>query len=264
MTFDIFSSRITEQLSNYNEDFGEDSCKIVPKDVQLTRHSSRSGFHRDIHTSVSVLLDQSHHCTSCHLLLIERLPGGLYVDLYQSAAAVDFGGPQILAFEEIDLEKPAYLSAGHTILVYPSSSPQIIPQGREVVVNFTTEMPIHLRYHRPSAEPDAHSAHVSLPSPYALIRCTGASHIGTQTTADDDADGLPVYKAPCSGTSNTNCLWRLLPQSPRENHELHFQVPVGQQSHTLLVTVVTILATIAGTLAVLVTMFRSSTKAKPD
>ncbi|XP_022080275.1 phosphatidylinositol-glycan biosynthesis class X protein-like [Acanthaster planci] len=249
-------------LSIESEHPNEKSCSVIPKRVQFSRFSEKHGFHRDIHSSLSILLDPAHHCTSCDLLLIESLPSGLFVDLYQAASAVEFGGPQILAFEEIDLEKPAYLSGGHTILVYPSSPSQIVALNSEFRVNFTIEMPVHLRYHRPSSDTAIHSAHISMLAPYLLIHCTGTSAIGTHVT-DEDLSGL-LYRAPCNATSKTSCLWRLLPQNPKENSVLHFDVPIGQQHHTLVVTTVTILATVAGTVALLVTMLKTSAKAKPD
>ena len=45
-----------------------------------------------------------HQCTTCVLLLIESLPKGLFVDLYQAVAAVQFGGPQVTYVQEIKTE----------------------------------------------------------------------------------------------------------------------------------------------------------------
>ena len=77
---------------------------------------------------------------------------------------------QVLSSEDIDVEKPAYLSPEHTILVY-------VPHPLKVsdAKHHTTqvELPVHFRYHRPSKDPDVTSALVQLQHPNVMIRCQG-------------------------------------------------------------------------------------------
>ncbi|XP_033630082.1 phosphatidylinositol-glycan biosynthesis class X protein-like [Asterias rubens] len=266
-------AKLKEQIALVGkEDMNADCCSVTPTDIQLTRSTIKKGFHRDVQTSLRVLLDPRHRCTTCRVLMIESLPKGLYVDLYQAEASALFGGPQILAFEDIDLEKPAYLSRAHTILVYPPKVSYITPSSPSHLhndndmVNFTSEMTVHLRYHRPSDHPEIQSAIVILQAPYLLMRCREVSS-GRSSTATDKTGGkttVQLYKAPCDGTNKTLCNWQLLPLNNRESKELYFDVAVGQTSHTFVVVTVTILATAVSTVSLLFVMSRSTEKSKPD
>ena len=76
----------------------------------------------------------------------------------------------MLSSEDIDVEKPAYLSPEHTILVYV---PHPLKVSNSKHHTTQVELPVHLRYHRPSKDPDVTSAMVQLQHPNVMIRCKG-------------------------------------------------------------------------------------------
>lgn len=231
---------------NIANDVEEQLCNLVPKDVVLERASRNHGFHRVITTVLNITFEDKIACSTCWLMLVELIPNGMYVDVYQTKEDESFGGPQVLSPTVIDIEKPAYQSPEHTVLVYIPHPLSVTDGMAEHTIQ--VELPVHLRYHRPSRDASITSALVQLQYPNMMMRCIGS-------TSGDDVQPYDLYQAPCTSQNISMCAWKDVKYTQVNKQPLHFLVPVGQESHTVLVTVLTIAATITGTIWLLWVIF---------
>ncbi|XP_078692385.1 GPI alpha-1,4-mannosyltransferase I, stabilizing subunit-like [Branchiostoma floridae x Branchiostoma belcheri] len=107
-------------------------------EVHVNRTALNHGFHRDVVTEVTLPVSMATPPLSCRLLLVDTVPAGMYVDLHQVTFRTDFGGPQVLALRDIDVEQAAHLSPNHTLLMY--SPLQQSPKG----FTWRVVLPVHL------------------------------------------------------------------------------------------------------------------------
>ncbi len=70
--------------------------------LTFSRHLDKAGFHREIITNLTL-----KSSASCKVMLVEALSELVFVDIYQVEEIQRFGGPQVLLYEEFDLEKPS-------------------------------------------------------------------------------------------------------------------------------------------------------------
>ncbi|XP_014668413.1 PREDICTED: phosphatidylinositol-glycan biosynthesis class X protein-like [Priapulus caudatus] len=223
-----------------------DVClQAADADVYLDRYLNKAGFHRDLQTKVSVRgIDGKQQC---RLLLIETIPSGVYVDLYQVAAMQTQGGPEVYSSQTIDVEAPEYLSTQHTLHVFANFNSSYTG---ELTADVT--LPIHGRYHRADT---LQFIEVVIKHPQLLIYCAKFGSLG--------CTGNNVVKAPCDSTSKSTCNW--LPVLYKANkRNLSMFVPVGQVQHRTMVAVVTVCVTSMGCLLVLMVMWRKRCRRKLD
>ncbi|XP_072022229.1 phosphatidylinositol-glycan biosynthesis class X protein-like isoform X1 [Amphiura filiformis] len=235
-TIFLFLGEYIEADKGSNSQF----CNLNLKDVILTRNITNQGFQRDLVSVIEITFEDHTPCNTCWFMLVEAVPRGMYVDLDQIKAVESFGAPKVLSYEEIDVEQPAYLSPEHTILVY---SPHLMTDSKHYGT-IHVDMPIHLRYHRPSRDTDVTSALVELQHPNVMIRCQGSA-------SGNEFDLKDLYQAPCDSLNTSMCAWQDLKYRMNNGKQLQFQVPVGQQNHTVIISIVTFAATISGVLVLL-------------
>lgn len=216
------------QLSGGSDDGSDISCR-------LSRTSLHSGFHRMVETVVN-LTTASRFLKDCNcaVLLKEVLPSGLYVDTYQTDSLHHHGATKVYSPVEIDLELPEYLAQSCEIYVYKNTT----DYNADGLLQAEVSLPIHLRYHQPRM--DVKFLSVSLRPPSVMLHCTCANWLSKQKE---------LVAEPCLKDTHLSCMWLQLPCTGGQ--ELSFEVPVGQHSHFLLVTVATVLVTFTST-AVLV------------
>ncbi len=70
--------------------------------TKFSRHLDKAGFHREVITNLTL-----KSSASCKVMLVEALSELVFVDIYQVEEIQRFGGPQVLLYEEFDLEKPS-------------------------------------------------------------------------------------------------------------------------------------------------------------
>ncbi|KAJ3599327.1 hypothetical protein NHX12_033290 [Muraenolepis orangiensis] len=118
------------------------------------------GFHRDLVTTVKF---SPAVPDVLNLLLVHKLPSGIYVDPYQLASLSGDSHLQILLDSAIDLEAPAHRTRGFAALVFAL----LVTDGSSNLLKMT--VPIHCRYHEPSLGEDK-TAYVSVAPPDLLVR----------------------------------------------------------------------------------------------
>ena len=55
------------------------------------------GYFRVITTVLNITFEDKIACSTCWLMLVELIPNGMYVDVYQTKEDESFGGPQVIA-----------------------------------------------------------------------------------------------------------------------------------------------------------------------
>ncbi|XP_066292827.1 phosphatidylinositol-glycan biosynthesis class X protein-like isoform X1 [Branchiostoma lanceolatum] len=211
--------------------------------VRVNRTAQNQGFHRDVVTEVTLPVAMATLPVPCRLLLVETVPAGMYVDLHQVTFRTDFGGPQVLALRDIDVEQAAHQSPHHKLLLY--SPLQQGPKG----FTWRVTLPVHLRYHRWAGEGEDTSATVKLEGPDVLMHCEGDRPVTTP------CEESRLFPAPCYAESQEVCLWQLL---NGKAEPLLFQVPLGQQTHAGLVITGTTVAAALGSWLILAAARRAS------
>ncbi|XP_077982928.1 GPI alpha-1,4-mannosyltransferase I, stabilizing subunit-like [Glandiceps talaboti] len=226
----------------------EDVTKTYCLDNKVTIHRSakNKGFHRDVITDIEVNLKSAPDTVFCEILQWQTLPSSIYIDTYQMKSRHQHNNTKVLIFEDIDTEKPSYLSPSHTIAVYS----KLYNKGDDVLSSQTV-LPIHLRYQQPSEIDDVQYTATTLPLPFLLLHCKGDVNQDSNTT-----DCGALYETRCSVTDHKRCQWQLLTYNT-EDGPLTFQVPIGNQQDTLVVTVVTMATTLFGCLVLVVSMLMS-------
>jgi len=205
----------------------------------LSRKAKNNGFHRELMSWL--VSDQKLPSDGCRVLLVEHLPSGIYVDLYQLAMMEEWGGHQVLADSEINVEKPEFASQPHILYVFNN-----MQEDHKNGERFNFSIPVHMRYHRPSDGQDF--ASVSFPNPDVLLKCSDHRF----------AEEWRNVEAPCNSHNSSLCMWKQIPH--RKPPEITFQVPVGKTEHQIAVIVVTLVVVIAGTVILIPAVVLSTNK----
>ncbi|CAH1794356.1 unnamed protein product [Owenia fusiformis] len=206
--------------------------------TDLHRSSKNNGFHREVTSKVEVSTEGGPSTFgTCVLLLIETIPMGAYVDIYQLKMGEEYGGPKVIS-EYIDIEKPDYESTKHDIYIYGNMT-----RHRGVISGEVT-YPLHLRYHR--LRKNVEFAEVTLKHPRVLINCSNLKQ----------KLGGNLHQFPCYPHQSTTCTWKELGYTV-ESPALTFLVPVGNSNHIFLVTTVTIATTLMGCAYILYLVMKS-------
>ncbi|KNC74235.1 hypothetical protein SARC_13212, partial [Sphaeroforma arctica JP610] len=165
----------------------------------------------------------------CRLSAIRRLSNAVYMDLNEIRGTRDFGSPQVTAFEDIDVERPSFLSTNHTAVIH-FDKPSIHMDGNEVVLNYESSYPIHFRYQEP---------------------LTTLESIGHNAYRPADLHPLEGYLQ-CNDTK-----WRkLIPETMPIAHTC--RIPVGKLSDAPLVLGGTLAVSVAAFAYILVAVLRLS------
>ncbi|KAF4097379.1 hypothetical protein G5714_021387 [Onychostoma macrolepis] len=169
---------------------------------------SKAGFHRDLQYRVQ--WSKTDH--DVQVLLVQKLPSGVYMDEYQLETLRRDTGLEVLLDSKVDLEAPEYLSSGFTALVFLSGK-------HEAVV------PVHGRYHRPSDS--SKRVKVDIESPRLLLRsdqCTETLSPGLRRV---------VVDAPCTFSNHSICSWMEI-LDLEDNAGVSLEIPASPRTEQLL------------------------------
>ncbi|XP_064419087.1 phosphatidylinositol-glycan biosynthesis class X protein [Latimeria chalumnae] len=162
--------------------------------VTLKQQLLKDGFHRELLIDVEAG-GAAGVPEGCSLALVVHLPKGVYVDPYQLAMLKESNELEALVLNEVDVEAPEYFSSEVSVLVFTKRSSQCIGC-------FTSTLPLHARYHRPSTGGETHVT-VILGNPQLMTRC--------QTVPVDlECPESVVKEAACTAENKTSCNWLLV------------------------------------------------------
>jgi len=230
--------------------FSDEKLKEYSENCYIKRKAEKNGFHREVRTSISIPEFMVHHngeTSSIRICILEHIPAGLYVDLYQVRANQEFGGPQVYSEVDIDTEKPEHLSTPHDVYVFS----ELKKNGPIFHAELT--LPMHLRYHKPSTE--ALYTQIYLQPPSIFLNLSDESLQDTRT----------VEKFVCDSSATSQCSWQQIQCiTIPEQGTLEFSVPVGQKADTEKVTIITILITVLSTLFLAQSILRKKINTKQE
>eukprot|EP01129_Flabellula_baltica_P007088 TRINITY_DN2726_c0_g1_i3.p1 TRINITY_DN2726_c0_g1~~TRINITY_DN2726_c0_g1_i3.p1 ORF type:complete len:250 (+),score=38.68 TRINITY_DN2726_c0_g1_i3:1-750(+) len=230
--FMIFSTTHTESVDGHNQ---------ISNRTAISRVLYGEGFHRVLDTGISLKFEDEilfdgldvKGYDNCSFMIVETFSEGIYVDRYEVEDIERQGGPHVHFFSKIDLELPSYKSEQNIVLVYYHFNPQTVADG-----SVSITLPVHLRYQRPSNSVTHRKVFINEPLVY--LTCSPPE----------------ITQSPHMVPNN----WiKLTPTN--ENLRLTALVPVGQRQSERIVSVGTLIVTIAGTLFI-IQEIRKKTKQK--
>ncbi|KAH9617872.1 hypothetical protein KSS87_018617, partial [Heliosperma pusillum] len=196
------------------------SHTLVSRLLGLERHLIGEGSHRRLSSSIkfSVQQDLSPHFLSqmCEVIIIERLPSGVFADPFELDHILQRGVfKDAYVFGDTNLELPSFLSNQSVVEIHLDAALGASAE-QEIVKEIKVEFPLHARY--PPLEKSGYST-VKFDIPDLFLRCKSKTHVEepVQTcllTPIADSDGLKV-------------------------HEIKWSIPAGMDAHAKTVSVVT-------------------------
>ncbi|KAG8445525.1 hypothetical protein GDO86_010334 [Hymenochirus boettgeri] len=195
-------------------------------ELLVRREILNNGFHRNLVTRVKIQ-GLTEQVKNCRLLLHENIPPGLYLDPYQLSSLWQQNLTEVLLLSLMDVEAPEYLSTGHTALVYAK-------EDESCTHCYFSTIPLHIRYHRPSAT--GRKVSLTLQYPKILISCIKDFPLQLCSI-------YPVVDAPCGFENKQVCQWLDIPYAAEPN-AIIMEVPVGVRQEELAVCSLTLIVTI--------------------
>ncbi|WJX87805.1 hypothetical protein P8452_69958 [Trifolium repens] len=212
-------------------------CEVLPENHDsilrlsvLRRDLVGEGSHRRVSTLIKLQTQQLKSLSellsySCELIVIERLPSGVFADPFELQHLAQRGVfNDIAVFGDTNLELPSFLSNRSAVEIHLDVDPNTLSQPTD----FSIEFPLHARY-----QPLNESGYsiVEFGAPDMLLRCS------TKEKAE-----------------NSNCLFKLKNDDANlSNVGLVWRIPSGKKAHSDLVSTVTFLIAFLSTLVILVT-----------
>ena len=237
------------------------SSFVLPPHIEgcVSRKLLDTGFHPRLSTNVQISpRDLPLFEGNCTVVLQETVFEHFFVDIYQLADGVQFGGPKVRARTSLDLEKPSSSATQHLISL---EAPLTLVRHSEESSTFEPIVyPIHLRYQDPSVGDSALSAsalvrHSVIPTPSVFVNC------GNWPEAARVPEDLLSALMPSRGLHfEPRAGWRRLVPAPScpVTDPVSFEVPVGNRAALGLVTWGTLLATLLGAVSVIFSAQRST------
>ncbi|KAI9111975.1 hypothetical protein K1719_017665 [Acacia pycnantha] len=212
-------------------------CEVLPDNYKsmlqvsnLRRNLIGEGSHRHLSTSIKFQTQHANSVSerisySCQLIIIERLPSGVFADPFELEHLVQRGVfRDVAVFGDTNLELPSFLSNRSAVEIHLDFDPNIFYQSADI----NLELPLHARY-QPLNE-SGYST-VRFGNPDVIVRCSTKENVKNQrcffkaTSDDTDMNGDDI-------------VWR---------------IPCGRKAHAQLVSTFTFMAALLSTLVIVCT-----------
>ncbi|KAG1687151.1 Phosphatidylinositol-glycan biosynthesis class X protein [Nymphon striatum] len=192
---------------------------------------------RIITSKIILKCDPGLSSTNYQLAIVEKFPSGVYVDTFQLNNLEQQNQQwQVLINEAIDVEMPEYLSQEFEAYFYV-----ILRNVNEHQMEANISVPIHLRYHKPSENPDEYYVNVFIHNPKLYLK-------------NDQKELSSCFKSTeqilfsCDKHNKAVCDWHSVPYFAQNENGLRVSVPVGHSEDEILVTYITIFITCIGSI----------------
>ncbi|XP_027347557.1 phosphatidylinositol-glycan biosynthesis class X protein [Abrus precatorius] len=220
-------------------------CEVLPDNhnfrlrlSDLKRNLIGEGSHRCVDTSIKFQPQQSKYLSeivsySCEFIIIERLPSGVFADLFELQHLVQRGVfSDIAVFGDTNLELPSFLSNRSAVEIHLNVDPNILLEPTDINI----ELPLHARY-----QPLNESGYtpVEFGAPDMLVHCSTLEKL-----------------------ENRNCLFKLEKDDANlYDTRIVWRIASGKMAHADLVSAVTFISALLSTLViVVVSLYYSSSR----
>ncbi|XP_028754637.1 phosphatidylinositol-glycan biosynthesis class X protein-like [Neltuma alba] len=207
-----------------------DNHKSILKVSDLERNLVGEGSHRHLSTSIKFQTQPTNSVSerinySCQLIIIERLPSGVFADPFELQHLVQRRVfHDIAVFGDTNLELPSFMSNRSAVEIHLNVDPNIFYQSADI----NLELPLHARY-QPLNE-SGYST-VKFGTPDVLVHC------GTRENVE-----------------NQSCFSRATSEDAKmSGGDIVWRIPCGRKAHALLVSTFTFLAALLSTLVIVCT-----------
>ncbi|XP_009797522.2 uncharacterized protein LOC107814814 [Nicotiana tabacum] len=213
----------------------QDNVKFAPKLSALHRKLIGEGSHRCLSSSLRLKMPSesiSRPPKSCEVIIVERLPSGVFADPFELQHLVQRGVLREAAvFGDTNLELPSFRSNRSLVEVHLKMGSNLISEQKDEQ-EIHMELPLHARY-----QPLGHGfSRVEFASPDLFLRCSGK---GNQHA--------------------TSCLFSLDKQSAESNNSHPvWEVPCGSREHMEVVSAFTFISAVVSALLIIVASIRYS------
>jgi len=248
----LLAHQVSGQGKSMSQRKGSESCPALDGlYVSVMRRIINPGFHKQMLSEVELMLTTTLLPDRCTLLVEETIPRGAFVDPDEMRDLRFRTGLRSYIATKVDVEKPEFESEAYRVYIFRAL------EVRENLRVTDVQMPVNLRYHKPSPpHPDGSppSATVKIPNPRLLLSCPGEDLVSLC-----GARAVTTY---CDDTGHTKCEWLNIPYKVNVG-SVEVSVPVGNTEHTFLVVGLTTLITCGATIYLAITLFRD-VKPKKD
>ncbi|KMS95558.1 hypothetical protein BVRB_007040 [Beta vulgaris subsp. vulgaris] len=205
--------------------------------MDLERRLNGEGSHRRLSSSIKVsiqpdrIADFSSHI--CEVILIERLPSGVFADPFELQHLLHRGVfKDASVFGDTNLELPSFLSNQSIVEVHLDAALNN-SAGKEIVLEFKIEIPLHARY--PPLE-DSGYTEVRFGAPDLFMRC----------------------KMHGNSPAHSCSLSRITSSGSLELDDTIWSIPAGVKAHSGTVSIVTFASALLSASLIIIASLRSS------
>ncbi|GMY29700.1 phosphatidylinositol-glycan biosynthesis class X protein [Fagus crenata] len=209
-----------------------DTLNLVPKLSLLHRNLIGEGSHRHLSSSIRFSIDPKSITDlpthSCEVIIIERLPSGVFADPFELQHLLQRGVfNDVAVFGDTNLELPSFLSSQSVVEIHMDVGPNLLLRHKNGL-DINIELPLHARY--PPLDESGYSR-VKFGPPDLFVCCSikGTSH-------------------------NQSCLFTSTSEDAElESGEIVWRIPSGIKTHARIVSVVTFISALLSTLLIVLT-----------
>ncbi|KAM9967452.1 hypothetical protein ACTFIW_001536 [Dictyostelium discoideum] len=211
---------------------GDDDEWVILKLDHLVK---KSGFHRELVINVTLKAPLRDTVPGvCKIMVLENLDQGIFVDRYEVDEIERFGGPKVVIYQLIDLEKPSTSSTQNFVSIIK----QFNTTG-SATEDIQLTLPIHLRYQNPlfsdNGGGDSNTFRQSIiSSPQIYLSCEPTNSVLNNNEHSNDDNWNLI--------TNYNLLLDDISKS------ISINVPVGQLNDNDSVKFYTLLVTVIGSI----------------
>ncbi|XP_071723914.1 uncharacterized protein [Rutidosis leptorrhynchoides] len=237
--FDHHGSLVSSEFQKFiTQELGFASCDRLLNPVVKSSVTDRKligeGSHRRLSTSIRLSMDSQ--MPNCKIVIIEKLPSGVFADPFELENLQGRGVfKDVAVFGDTNLELPSFLSNRSVVEIHMNSSSNLSSR-HHFQLEINVELPVHARY-QPLDE--SGYTNVEFEEPDVIMHCINEALLDNH---------------------HQNCLLVSKLDGGKRNDVVVWRIPSGKKAHSEFVSVITFFSAVISTLSIVwASVFCSST-----
>lgn len=240
----MFESAMSGSPSKLHQDCGKQHISELEV-IELQRMLIGSGAHRQLSSTMKFKYQQNYSTELnhrfCEILMMERLPSGVFADPFELQRLVHRGGlSAAYVYGDTNLELPSQHSHQSIVEVHVAMNADSGPlSGNHFIFEHTVELPLHARY--PPLGTEGYSV-VSISIPHMFLLCEHETQTGnnkSQTNVKTEGNKVLSWITWDSDASHSS-------------EVLKWRIPAGNQLHVEFVSIFTGFSALVSVVAIFV------------